>query len=144
MNGLYYTLPIRFSDITTKKDLSVTNLEQSIAQNINLVLTTSYGECKFNESFGCNIWETDFDLLTEHTDLKLNIQDALFESIERFEQRLEVQEVNVSISEEKVTAVDASFRLKKKVDIVVAGTVKKTNRPFNFYGYFYLGPLSYR
>ena len=40
--------------------------------------------------------------------------------------------------------VDDVSRAKKKVDIIIEATIKSTNRDFDFRGYFFVGPLSYK
>lgn len=143
MYGIYYKTPINFKDLIGKKEVEKTNLEHSIAQYINLVATSSYGECKFDEMFGCKIWEMDFDLLSDQNTLKDNIRDALKNAIKLHEYRLELTEIEISITEAKAASYNNNMRMKKKINIVINGNVKKTNRPFNFYGYFFVGPLSY-
>jgi phage baseplate assembly protein W len=143
MYGIYYKTPISFKDLMEKKEIEKTNLEHSIAQYINLVATSSYGECKFDESFGCKIWEMDFDLLSDQNTLKDRIREALIASIKKYEYRLDLGDVEVSITEAKTASYNNNMRMKKKINVVVKGNVKKTNRPFNFFGYFFVGPLSY-
>ena len=143
MYGIYYKTPISFKDLIAKKEIEKTNLEHSIAQYINLVATTSFGECKFDEIFGCKIWETDFDLLSDQNTLKDRIREDLKEAVKLHEYRLELTEIDISITESKASSYNNGLRMKKKVNVVINGNVKKTNRPFNFYGYFYVGPLSY-
>lgn len=143
MYGIYYKTPISFKDLMEKKEIEKTNLEHSIAQYINLVATSSYGECKFDESFGCKIWEMDFDLLSDQNTLKDRIREALIMAIKKYEYRLDLADVEVSITEAKTASYNNNMRMKKKINVVVKGNVKKTNRPFNFFGYFFVGPLSY-
>lgn len=143
MNGVYYKMPINFGNLIQKKELEKTDLKNSIAQYINAIATTSFGECKYDESFGCQIWEADFDILSDYNVMKQNIKQALTDAIKLHENRLNLQEVEVEITEEKVSALESSLRMKKKVNITINGFIKKTNRAFNFYGYFFLGPLSY-
>lgn len=143
MYGIYYKTPINFKDLIAKKEIEKTNLEHSIAQYINLVATTSFGECKFDEIFGCKIWEMDFDLLSDQNTLKDRIREGLKDAVKLHEYRLELSEIEVSITEAKAVSYNNGLRMKKKVNVVVNGNVKKTNRPFNFYGYFFVGPLSY-
>ncbi len=143
MYGVYYKTPISFKDLMAKKEIDKTNLEHSIAQYINLVATTSFGECKFDEMFGCKIWEMDFDLLSDQNTLKDKIRDALKIAIKTYEYRLDVTEIEVNITEAKAVSYNNNLRMKKKVNVTVKGNVKKTNREFNFFGYFFVGPLSY-
>jgi len=144
MYGIYYNLPINFKKITSKMDADKTNLENSIAREINLVLTSAYGECKFNELYGCAVWEMDFDILCTHNVLKEKITQAINTSIQSNINRLALTRLKVNVLEQTVTPVaDASLRTKKRVEIFIDGKTKKTNRDFSFFGYFFLGPLSY-
>lgn len=143
MYGIYYKMPINFKEIIEKKDVDKINIENSIAQYINLVATTSFGECKFNEILGCKIWEMDFDLLTDQNTLKDKIKNHLKEAVKLHEIRLTLTEVEVTITEAKAASYNSNFRMKKKVNILITGHIKKTNRPFNFHGHFFVGPLSY-
>ena len=63
MQGVYYKVPFDFESLTEKKDADKIALDNSISQNIFLIATTSFGECKFDETYGSEIWEMDFDLL---------------------------------------------------------------------------------
>lgn len=143
MYGIYYKTPIDFRDLMGKKEIEKTNLEHSMAQFINLVATSSFGECKFDEAFGCKIWEMDFDLLSDQNTIKDRIREALISAIKKYEYRLDLTDIEVTITEAKAASYNNNMRMKKKVNIVVNGNVKKTNRAFNFYGYFFVGPLSY-
>ena len=143
MYGIYYKIPIRFKDLIEKKEPEKTTLENSIAQYINMILTSSFGECKFNEMFGCSIWETDFDLLSDNISLRDKIKNDVRGALLRHETRLNLKEVVIAISETRSASYNNSYRLKKRVDVSIYGYVKKTNRPFDFYSHFFVGPLSY-
>jgi phage baseplate assembly protein W len=139
---MYLKIPIDFGRIIAKKELELTTLEHSIAQQLILVATTYFGECKFDETFGCDIWNIDFDFLMNDNDLKKTIHAALKEAIRRHETRLVLKDVEVAIREERMPMLNG-FRAKKKVSIRVQGKVVQTNRVFEFNGYFFVGPLSY-
>lgn len=143
MEGTFYKIPLNFSKIFQRQELPKSSIEDSIAQYINLVATSSFGECKFDESFGCKFWETDFDLLVDYAVLKNKIAQDLTDSIRQHEQRLRLTEVVVQIREGSIDSPLASMRMKKKVYVQIKGFIIKTDRPFQFQGFFYLGPLSY-
>ena len=142
MKGVFYKLPLDFSAITRKEDLEKTSLEHSIAQQIILLATTSFGECKFNETFGCIIWETDFDLLMNENTFKDIISKNLKQGIRLHERRITVNEIKIKVSETRTT-VNYKITIKKRVDIVLNAIVKSTNRSFDFNAFFYVGPLSF-
>lgn len=143
MKGVFYKLPIDFNAIIQKRELEKTSIEHSIAQQIILLATTTFGECKFDETFGSRIWEIDFDLLMNENTLKENISKTMKQSLLLHENRINVNELQIELSETKYW-VDNVSRAKKRVDIIITATIKSTNRSFDFRGYFFVGPLSYK
>ncbi len=143
MKGAYYLSPLMFEDLIKKKELEKTNIENSIAQHINLIITTSYGECKFNEVFGCKIWDSQFDLLVQPKILKENIKKEIKDAIMKFEKRLEVEGIDISIDDSHSISYNKGKRIKRKINVKINGSVRLTNRPFKFYSHFFIGPLSY-
>ena len=61
MSFQFYNIPIKFSDLTEKKELAKIGLGESISRLIHLIAITHFGECKFDDTFGCEIWEHDFE-----------------------------------------------------------------------------------
>ena len=49
MKGTYYKTPIDFKALIEKRDLAKTTLETSVDQQLFLLATTAWGECKFDE-----------------------------------------------------------------------------------------------
>lgn len=143
MKGAYYSSPLIFQDLISKKELEKTNIDNSIAQHINLIITTSFGEVKFNEVFGCKIWDSEFDLLIPPKILKENIKKEIKDAVIHYEPRLEVQEVVVTIDDSHAISYNNGKRIKRKVNVIINGSVRLTNRPFKFYSHFFIGPLSY-
>ena len=143
MKGAFYKLPIDFNAIIQKKELEKTSIEHSIAQQIILLATTTFGECKFDETFGSKIWEIDFDLLMNENTLKEIISKTMKQSLVFHEGRIKLNELRVELSEE-MFFVDNVSRAKKRVDIIIDATIKSTNRNFDLRGYFFVGPLSYK
>lgn len=91
---------------------------------------------------GCKIWEMDFDLLSDTNSLRDKFKNDIKEAIMMNESRLNLLEVDVAIGVGQNPSYNNSIRLKKKVTMKIDGLIKKTNRPFNFHGYFFIGPLS--
>ena len=48
MKGTYYKTPIDFKALIEKRDLAKTTLATSIDQQLFLLATTAWGECKFD------------------------------------------------------------------------------------------------
>ena len=142
MQGVYYKVPFDFESLTEKKDADKIALDNSISQNIFLIATTSFGECKFDETYGSEIWEMDFDLLKSDNSLKEFITDTLKKSISMHERRMKLEDVEVIINDHNLGTLGKK-RMKKKVSISIKGLILETNRPFIFNNSFFVGPLSY-
>ncbi len=144
MNNNYYTLPINAQHLITSREHEKCNLNESISHYIHLINTSYFGECTFDESFGCSIWIIDFDNLKSTTKLRTLIQDSLYDSLSLHEKRLHELRVDVRIKQEELTGHTTSNRIKKRIDIRIKGKVIKTNEVFTYVEYFYIGPLSYK
>ena len=143
MANEYYELPIKPLKLFNKHQIKYCDLKESIAHFIHLINTTHFGECRFDYSFGCAIWDVDFDNLRTSNSLKSKIVKSLNDSINKHETRLDNINVTVSIKQEESNDDINTNCIKKRVDISVKGMVKKTNEPFSYVEYFYIGPLSY-
>ena len=141
MQGVYYKVPFDFESLTEKKDADKIALDNSISQNIFLIATTSFGECKFDETYGSEIWEMDFDLLKSDNSLKEFITDTLKKSISMHERRMKLEDVEVIINDHNLGTLGKK-RMKKRVYISIKGLILETNRPFMFNNFFFVGPLS--
>ncbi|MCX8531402.1 GPW/gp25 family protein [Chryseobacterium luquanense] len=131
-----------FEAIVNKKDADKISIDNSISQHIFLISTTALGECKFDETFGTEIWEMDFDLLKTDNSLKEFIVSSMKRSIVMHEKRLLLEDVEVSVKDHNLGTI-GKRRMKKRVVISVKGQVLETNRPFLFQNSFFVGPLSY-
>lgn len=140
---LYYELPLKPSSLFQKNEHKFCHLKDSIAHHIHLLNTTHFGECSFDETFGCAIWEIDFDNLKSVNKLKNLIIESLEESLKRHEKRLTNIKVEVNINQEEISTEFDPNRIKKKIDLKIFGTIKSTNENFSYSEYFFIGPLSY-
>ncbi|MFD0862848.1 GPW/gp25 family protein [Sungkyunkwania multivorans] len=137
----YYKLPLEVSKIVKNNDLQKCDIKQSIVHFVHLITTSYFGECTFDESFGCSIWNVDFDNLTSTNRLRNIIAESLEESIEKHEKRLDKVSIRIDIKQEELKST--FNRIKKRVDIRVKGVIKQTNEPFQSLEKFYIAPLSY-
>lgn len=143
MNNKYYKLPLEATSFIKNKSIKVCNIEESIGNYIHLLMTTRFGECNFDTSFGCLVWNIDFNNISSNNKLKTVVADSLIKSLRRHEKRLSNIEVNVEIKQEEIDNSNKKSKIKKKVYIVVTGVVKMTNEAFNYKEFFYIAPLSY-
>ncbi|GAA0873410.1 GPW/gp25 family protein [Gangjinia marincola] len=143
MNFSYYDIPLSFDKMLSKKEPDLCSIKESIANYIHLIATSYFGECTFDERFGCAIWNIDFDNLTSANKMRDKIASSISSSIRLKEKRLSKVSVEVSIKQEEFTNKRKLNRIKKRVDITIHGTVKQTNEPFAALEQFYIAPLSY-
>ncbi|MFT4670034.1 MAG: hypothetical protein ACI9HJ_001612 [Ulvibacter sp.] len=139
----YYSLPLNVKGLIGSKSHDMCDLNESISHYLHLINTSYFGECTFDESFGCSIWIIDFDNLKSSKKLTGLIQDSLNESIKRHERRLNSVKVTVRMKQEELTGMESSNRIKRRVDITIKARVTKTSEAFSYLEYFYIGPLSY-
>ena len=142
MKGLYYKLPLDFQGLMKRKDIDKISIEDSIRQHIFLISTTSFGECKFDESFGSEIWEMDFDLLKSNNNLREMMMNSLKRDISKNEKRVVLEDISVEISYYNLGTMGKT-RMKKRVQLTLKMLIKETNRPLFFQNSFFVGPISY-
>ncbi len=139
----FYTIPLKANDLISKKNHPLCDINKSLASHIHLINTTYFGECRFDDTFGCSIWDIDFENLKNLNFLKENIKNSLYESLELHEKRLSKIKIFVEIKQEEIIEPKISNRIKKRVSMKIMGKIKKTNEHFSYFEQFYIGPLSY-
>lgn len=142
MKGIYYKTPIDFASIMDERETEKVSVEQSINQHLFMIVTTPLGRCKFDEGFGTEIFEVDFDLPRSDNSVKEFIARTAKESIIKHEKRLLLEDIEVSVKNADIKRTNRQ-RVKKKVIVSVTGLIKETDRPFFFHQSFFIGPLSY-
>jgi phage baseplate assembly protein W len=143
MKPLFYKIPIDFKKLTIGEDIRKVTIEESLAQFIALIITTVFGEYKYDEEFGTIIWETDFNLLANPNLLKDQIKESVFDKVKKYEKRLIVTDVTLSVVEDTLN-YEINIRVKKRLDIIVYGIIKETNQPYYYKSSYYLAPFSFK
>jgi hypothetical protein len=139
----YYSLPLALENVMRQQEHPRISLQQSVTQHLHLLLTTSFGEFPGDESFGCGIWDHDFDNVTSAHKLKELIRQSLLKSIQEQEKRLGSVRVELMIVQEELAEGASSRRVKKRITVSVAGILHSTNEQLVFKDSFFVGPLSY-
>lgn len=146
MQNTYYKLPIRFNSIFEEESddiMPMCNEMESIDQHIELLITTCPGEHKFNKSYGCLIWDMDFERVVARQRWEDDFTTYITNSINDFETRL--KDVYVSIEIMEVTREDTITKttaIKKKVIVRTTGILSSTGDKCGFKHILFLGPLS--
>ena len=137
----YYKLPLRLGSVSRKTEIPKCTLPESVAQMVHLIVTTSFGECKHNASFGSEIWEKDFENISNSQLYRENLRRSIQSAIEKNEPRLTGIKVDIQI--EQVDYMLFNRRTKSRIKLKVTGLLAKTNEPFSVSDQFFIGPLSY-
>ncbi len=139
----YLNYPLNMNEIFKGKSLQKLSQRESIAKHLHLIITSQLGENLFEPTFGCSIWEYDFDNTVTDVRLRDLIKNSLVEAITNRELRIRGLEVKVVISQMEINGLRVLKRIKKRVDIQVKSRLLSTGEEFEYFEYFYLGPLSY-
>lgn len=139
----YYKLPLPFDAVMKGNELAPCSLSQSITQNLELILATRFGEHRSDPSFGCEIWNLDFELISSVAAWEESLRKSLMRSVMTHEGRLSNIVINASISDlEKYSLFKQTTEMKKRVNISISGTIHKTGEPYQFHSSMFLSPLS--
>ncbi|MBT2623746.1 GPW/gp25 family protein [Chryseobacterium sp. ISL-6] len=142
MKGVYYKIPIDFVSIMDERIAEKVSIDQSISQHLFIIAITPLGRCKFDDTFGTEIFEVDFELPKSDNSIKEFISKTITESIVRHEKRLLMEDIEVTVRNTDIGNIGTK-RVKKKVSISIKGLVIETDRPFFFQKSFFIGPLSH-
>lgn len=138
----YYSLPLKLGEVIRKKALPVCTLEASVASLIHLIVTSHFGEDKYDPEFGNIIWENEFGNIVRNSTAKEEIKQSILKSMARYEPRLSNVRLEIRWSQEESPAPHTK-RLSERMDIGITATVKATRRPFVHHEHFYIAPLAY-
>lgn len=141
-----YRLPISMTALIGKKQLEPCDQKRSIAQNLHLILTTKYGEYKYDKHFGCALWDLEFENLTVNPSFRDALTSSIKECIEIYELRLTNISISLDFKIEELPPREGKFdrkRIKRKFEIKINGDLVTTNESFNFSHKLYLSPFSY-
>lgn len=139
-----YQMPFRFDLLMERnQELPAVNLGTSIAQNIFLIITSKYQEHRFDPEYGCEIWERDFELITNPLIWQEEVNKSIIKTLNKYERRLDKISVDTVITEEPYFNPQTRVRsIKKKLTINVKGTLKATGEPFTFSPQLFISPIS--
>ncbi len=141
MASEYFNFPLKTADLIQKRDLPRISLEDSVSRMIHLMIITHFGEYKPDASLGCEIWDFDFDNITNYQLFKEQVTASLKQTIQKFEPRL--SQVRIDIQIQQVDIRIENRRTKSQITLKVDGVLIKTNEQYSYTENFFIGPLSY-
>jgi phage baseplate assembly protein W len=141
MAEVYYQLPFRPGDLSQKREHARCSLKDSVSGVLHLIAVTRFGELRPDESYGCEVWDFDFENITNTQLFRERIQVSLKQAIERHEPRLMQVRIDVQVQQVEYRVINR--RTKSRITLKVDGILKLTREPFSYAENFFIGPLSY-
>jgi phage baseplate assembly protein W len=140
----YYEMPLQFRRLMKRNtDLPTCDLKKSIAQNIFLIITSKFNEHRFDTSYGCELWDMDFEIVVNESMWTEKIRKSVQVSVEKHETRLYDIDVQIEVAQdENVFGLKNEKSVKKLLSIFVKGTISETGESFPFNTKIFLSPLS--
>ena len=127
--GKGWSFPPTFNQHTATVEM--VSYEENISQSLQILLSTSPGERTMHPDFGCELSQFFFEEITQGliTSMKDRIADAILDR----EPRIEVNDIDITESEEPVGLLLISIDY----------TIRTTNSRFNLVYPFYINEASY-
>ena len=139
MSDSYYRLPLDLEGIMERQQLPRCSVQESIAQHLYLILTTYFGESRYEPDFGCQVWDQDFEAMTTMR-WRDDVQNSMEQAIRDYEPRLTRAQVQVAVMDFELKNVNQ--RIRKRLDVTVMAALHRTNEPFAFQASLFVAPLS--
>lgn len=139
MAATFYRLPLDLGSLLERQPLPRCGVQESIAQHLYLLLTTHFGEARYDAEFGCQVWEQDFEAMTTMR-WKDSVQRSVEAAIRRFEPRLQRARVQVGLSDFELK--NTPQRIRKRLEVTINGSLHHTDEPFAFQASLFVAPLA--
>lgn len=140
----FYSIPLRCKKLTTQQRNPLLKPEDALRQHIHLLLRTHYHEYRYDPTYGCYVWDKDYDNIQSINRWKDELEGLVRQTLADYEKRLTA--VGVSVLVEELPVVDAKTQqvrhYSKRITILIEGTVLKTNQRFVHREYMFFSPLS--
>ena len=143
MNHLFYRLPIRFGPLMARQEIPTCGVGVSIAQLLYLLIHTRYGELRSDHSFGCRIWEIEFDRTLTTGDWSDELSRSLEAAIRQHEPRLKNARVDIGMT---VVDHNSFYRqpdeYRQLARVSISALLSETGEPFHFSTQLHVGQLA--
>src|SRR5690348_3951745 len=98
MGIVYYKIPLELKTAMEGNDMPTCDVKSSVTKNLELIITSRFGEHRSDPSFGCEIWELDFELIVSARLWEEKLRQSLLRSLATHEPRLSNIDISVAIS----------------------------------------------
>lgn len=127
-----YSIPLRCGELIRKNPKHPkVKLEESVRRHLYLILITRFGENRCDLTYGCQLWEHDFEHLKSLNDKKHHIENSIKDLLTVHEPRLTEVVVNLNVTEPDIKdPLKLTQKLKKRIEINIKGRLVETNKSF--------------
>jgi phage baseplate assembly protein W len=140
----YLTIPLSCEKLTLKQRQPKCTLAESLRQHIHLIIRTHFNENRYDNEYGCMMWEKDFETIRSVDKWKTELLDSFQKSLKNYEVRLSNIQVAVNLDDLKV--IDPKTRrlleLRRRINIDIEGIITQTNELFQHKEFIFFSPLS--
>jgi phage baseplate assembly protein W len=143
--GGSYGIPLDIEAFFAARRFPTRSLHRSIAEHIHLLLITTRGEFEFDNEFGCEVWDNDFETQNAITVWVDRVAKGILGRLSVYEKRLQDIDVVVEHAQAEFSTKEGekvSSRLKRKLTIRITANVASTNEPFRFEDFIFMSPFS--
>ncbi len=143
----YYNLPLRLDLLMRAPAQRLSSgqarevscsLDESIKNNVYLLITTQFAEARYDSEFGCSIWDDDFLSTQDPGDIRWidHVQRSIRDGIRKYENRLERVQVEVNVQR------DGGNDAHKRITVSVTAQIRQSNqRHFSFQREIMIAPF---
>lgn len=119
------------------------NVFENIAQHLQLLLTTRFGENRYDDSYGNGIWETEFEKAMGNLQWEELFREAVITMVDSHEKRLRDNHVTIHAElVEKNWPLKDYTEVKKKVTVFIRSTLAGSGEKYSFKTELFLSPMS--
>jgi predicted component of type VI protein secretion system len=138
----YLSVPLEPTRLFSGRSFERAELKESIANNIHLVLVTDYGEFSFDENYGCDIWERDFDTLPNTGIWTKAMAERLQATLETYETRLKDFVVKAEVDQIETTSEGGNRQMRRQLTVTIEAMMRSTDERFFFRDRIMISPFA--
>jgi len=142
----YLGLPLEVGSWVKGEKSKRLDLATSIRESIRLLLISSYNDCRFDPTFGSDIWLNDFDTARTEKVWLDEIVNSFKEKLKSFEPRLNQITIRATIDQKDYNFDKGNSKVrvaKRFLYIQVDAKILLTNDNFSDKQAIVIGPLSF-
>ena len=127
-----YAMPLKCGELTKKNPkLQPVTLEDSVRRHLYLILVSRFGCNRFDPTYGCELWEHDFENLKALDGKKHFIENSIKTLLVKHEPRLVETVVNLNITEDSLKdPLKTAQKITRRVEVKIRGRLGETNKSF--------------